>query len=173
MFRKAVSKRIETNKSFFKGTTACVLSRFRFSQQKTLQAMMAQRVAPVFLDPLGCFPLRYLAKVWQKRQGRSSGSRFVLLSAPSRFFNSGIFAEFVPDYSGGTAPDSHGIPLSPYAGRQVLKSNTPNQILCQQRFFGVAGRQAVSILEFKPGVAGSAAFHGGAAPLGLPVESLT
>ena len=44
--------------------------------------------------------------------GRSSGFRINLLSAPSRsleMLNSG-FADFVPDHSGGTAPDFNGIP---------------------------------------------------------------
>lgn len=45
-------------------------------------------------------------------QGRSSGSRIRLLSAPSRFaaVETVVLADFVPDDSGGTAPDLHGIP---------------------------------------------------------------
>ena len=45
--------------------------------------------------------------------GRSSGLRIILLSAPSHFACSrkSGFADFVPDYSGGTAPEFNGIPF--------------------------------------------------------------
>jgi len=44
--------------------------------------------------------------------GRSSGSRIILPAAPSHppEADSGMPAAFVPDYSGGPAPDSNGIP---------------------------------------------------------------
>jgi hypothetical protein len=44
--------------------------------------------------------------------GRSSGFRINLLFAPSRLIGikQWYHAIFVPVYSGGTAPDSHGIP---------------------------------------------------------------
>ena len=45
--------------------------------------------------------------------GRSSDSRIVLPAAPSRrsAIVSGVYAAFVPDYSGGPVPDFHGVPL--------------------------------------------------------------
>ena len=50
--------------------------------------------------------------------GRSSDSRITLLAAPSHsdLPEQWLPAAFVPDYSGGTAPDSHGIPFLPLAG---------------------------------------------------------
>jgi len=44
--------------------------------------------------------------------GRSSGSRIILLAAPSNTEApaSWHFAAFVPDYSGVSAADSHGVP---------------------------------------------------------------
>jgi hypothetical protein len=44
--------------------------------------------------------------------GRSSDLRIILLSAPSHPAKTEQWqlADFVPDYSGGTAPESHGIP---------------------------------------------------------------
>jgi hypothetical protein len=45
-------------------------------------------------------------------EGRSSGFRIKLLFAPSHLIKTKqwYLASFVPVYSGGTAPDSHGIP---------------------------------------------------------------
>ena len=45
--------------------------------------------------------------------GRSSDSRIILPAAPSRRSAtiSGFFAAFVPGYSGGPVPDSHGVPF--------------------------------------------------------------
>jgi hypothetical protein len=41
---------------------------------------------------------------------RSSDSWFILLSAPSHLEVVANSADFVPTYSGGAVPDSHGIP---------------------------------------------------------------
>ena len=67
-----------------------------------------------------------IREVAQKLQAldRSSGSRIILLAAPSRprfAPNSGqeraVYcarrAAFVPDHSGGTAPELHGVPFTP------------------------------------------------------------
>jgi hypothetical protein len=45
-------------------------------------------------------------------EGRSSGFRIILVFAPSHLINTKQWhpANFVPDYSGGTAPGLHGIP---------------------------------------------------------------
>ena len=44
--------------------------------------------------------------------GRSSGSWFILLPAPSHpYERTVVFASFVPIYSGGTARDLHPLPL--------------------------------------------------------------
>lgn len=82
-------------------------------KKKALQADSAQGAAPVFLDPLAAFPFVTSRRFSNCRQSRSSDSRINLSSAPSHsyYLNSGIFADLVPDYSGGTAPEFHGIPL--------------------------------------------------------------
>jgi len=78
-----------------------------FPKKKSLE-LAALRIAPKFTwslrDKHGISPYRLFS-----RSGRYSGSRISLLATPSRF-PSGCFVAFVPDYSGGTAPDSHGIP---------------------------------------------------------------
>lgn len=84
-----------------------------FCKKKALQVDSTQRAAPVYLDPLAAFPFVTSRRFSNCRQSRSSDSRIILSSAPSHscYLNSGIFADLVPDYSGGTAPDFHGIPL--------------------------------------------------------------
>jgi len=49
----------------------------------------------------------------QPRIGRFSGLRIILISAPSRVVKTmqWLLADFVPDYSGGTTSDFHGIPF--------------------------------------------------------------
>jgi hypothetical protein len=87
-------------------------NRNSFSKKKALQAELAQGAAPVFLDPLTAFPfvtsrrLSFLDKAGLLTFGSSYHPHL-----PIQFMNSGIFADFVPDYSGGTAPEFHGIPL--------------------------------------------------------------
>lgn len=51
-------------------------------------------------------------RVMAECQGRSSGSRINLPPAPSHSVTAKqwYIAEFVPDYSGGTAPGFNGIP---------------------------------------------------------------
>jgi hypothetical protein len=56
-------------------------------------------------------PAYLCVEAWLYLKGRSSDSRISLLSAPSRSASTKQwhFADFVPDYSGGTAPDSNRI----------------------------------------------------------------
>ena len=60
------------------------------------------------------FPRRGIDMV----EGRFSGSRITLLFAPSHPVNTGQWqsANFVPDYSGGTAPEFNGIPCEALFG---------------------------------------------------------
>ena len=65
-------------------------------------------------------------------EGRSSGSRIVLLSAPSRCdqHRNSDTADFVPDYSGGTAPDFNGIPYQARLGT-FARVHIPEGRFCQ------------------------------------------
>jgi len=76
-------------------------------KKKSLEPV-ALRIAPEFTwslrDKPGISPYRLFSCA-----GRYSGSRISLLATPSRS-PSGCLVAFVPDHSGGTAPDSHGIP---------------------------------------------------------------
>lgn len=42
--------------------------------------------------------------------GRSSDSWIILLTAPSRDIQQWLKAAFIPNYSGGPVPESHGVP---------------------------------------------------------------
>ena len=44
---------------------------------------------------------------------RSSGFRIILLLRLPVYLNSGFYAAFVPDYSGGSATDLHRLPICP------------------------------------------------------------
>lgn len=48
----------------------------------------------------------------KKHQGRSSGSRFILLAAPSHPCGQWLYAAFIPGYSGGSATALHRTSLS-------------------------------------------------------------
>ena len=78
------------------------------TQKKSLE-QNALRIAPCLLDPYGGYPV-------SSRTGSPNGIRQVfwltdhLLSGPSHLEKTVVLPDFVPVYSGGTAPDSHGIP---------------------------------------------------------------
>jgi hypothetical protein len=73
---------------------------------------LAQGAAPVFLDPLAAFPF-----VTSRRFSTDDKAGLLTFGSsrhphlPIQDIEQWYFANFVPDYSGGTAPDFHGIPL--------------------------------------------------------------
>ena len=80
-----------------------------------------------------------------KPYGRSSDLRIVLLSAPSHFVlqifrhETVVIADFVPDHSGGSVPESNRFPNSKFEYTiklsKLLCLNVINQIFCQAHLY--------------------------------------
>ena len=65
--------------------------------------------------------------------GRSSDSRIILLTAPSRPFQTVDPAAFVPDYSGGPVPDLHRVPFSVRNLESQYKQQVVDtSVMCEQ-----------------------------------------